>query len=188
MPIPGLIILNLIVGASVAFAARVQLRNLQRPVFANRYFTALVLMEVVVLLPVGVYFRVFYEDWSWMYLVDGSALPPGVGVMAMGTYPLAATMGFLVGTFAARSSSDWLTGVFLAVLAAALAGLFVVADDKLLWLGSYDQYHRNVGLLPLAETSLLPSVLLTWCGILVCWAHLLYRFVREGRLAVRATA
>jgi len=167
LTIPGFIIVNLLAGASVAFAARVQIRNLQRPVFANRYFSALALFEVMILLPAGSYFQAFYGDWSWMYLV-------------------AATMGFLVGYFSARSNSDWVTAVFIGIMGLGLLALLAVASEKLVMVGSFDQYHRNVGLSPLTASSLLPSVLLAWSGIAVCWAYLLYRFGREGRLSLSA--
>ena len=77
MTIPVLIVVNLLVGASIAYSARIQIRTLQRPLFANRYFTALLMMELMILLPVGIYFSSFYPDWSWMYLIDTSTLPPG---------------------------------------------------------------------------------------------------------------
>ncbi|HUT78144.1 MAG TPA: hypothetical protein VM285_10680 [Polyangia bacterium] len=186
MTIPGFIIVNLLAGASVAFAARVQIRNLQRPVFANRYFSALALFEVMILLPAGSYFQAFYGDWSWMYLVDTRMLPVGLEVMAVCAYPVAATMGFLVGYFSARSNSDWVTAVFIGIMGLGLLALLAVASEKLVMVGSFDQYHRNVGLSPLTASSLLPSVLLAWSGIAVCWAYLLYRFGREGRLSLSA--
>jgi uncharacterized membrane protein (UPF0136 family) len=188
LTIPGFIIVNLLAGASVAFAARVQIRNLQRPVFSNRYFGALAVLEVMILLPAGAYFASFYGDWSWMYLVDTRALPVGLEVMAVCAYPVAATMGFLVGYFSARSHSDWVTGTFMAVQGVGLLGLLAVASDKLAAVGSYEQYHRGVGLLPLTSSSLFPSILLAWSGIAVCWCYLLYRFAREGRLSLPASA
>ena len=186
MTIPGFIIVSLLAGASVSFAARVQIRNLQRPVFANRYFGALVLFQAMILLPAGAYFQTFYGDWSWMYLLDTRALPLGLSVMAVFAYPVAGTMGFLVGYFSARSNSDWVTGMFMAVQGLGLLGLIVIANEKLLVVGSYDQYHRNVGLTPLTGSSLLPSVLLAWSGIAVTWGYLMYRFTREGRLSLPA--
>jgi hypothetical protein len=68
-----------------------------------------------------------------------------------------------------------------------LVGLFWVAPDKLLWVGTYEQYHRETGLAPFTQTSLLPSTLLAMGGILVCWIYLIYRFVQEGRLSLRTT-
>jgi hypothetical protein len=184
--IPGLIVINLFVGASVAFAARIQIRTLQRPVFYNRYFSALLMLELMILLPAGIYFSGFYPDWSWMYLLDTAWMPTGIGVMAMVAYPLAATMGYLVGYFSARGNSDWVTLMFMAFAMAGLVGLFVVAGDKLLAVGTFEQYHRDVGIRPLHTTSLLPSIILTWVGVAICWGYLVYRFAKEGRLSLHA--
>lgn len=183
MTLPGFIVINLLFGASVAYGARVQIRNLQRPVFYNRYFAALMMMEIFVLIPAGAYFTVFYPDWAWMYVVDTLWLPTGVSVMAVAASPIAATMGYLVGYFSARSKSDWVTVMFMIFAAFGAVGLLVVGMDQMTNLGTYEQYHRNVGLQPVESTSLLPSMILTWSGALVCWGYLLFRFGKEGRLA-----
>jgi len=184
--IPGLIIINLLAGASAAFGAKVQIRNLQRPVFYNRYFSALMLLEVLILLPVGIYFCGFYPDWSWMYLIDTQQMPFALSAMAIVAYPVAATMGYLVGYFSARGNSDWVTLMFMAFLFLGIVGIFIVSGDKILFLGTFEQYHRNVGLEPIASTTLLLSIILCWSGLIPCWGYLFYRFFREGRLLVAA--
>jgi hypothetical protein len=184
----GFILVHLLAGASVAWAARVQIRNLQRPIFSNRYFSALMLFEAAVLLPEGIYFVAFYPDWAWMYLLDSNTVPLAVDAMALVAMPVTATMGFIVGYFSARSNSDWVTLMVIAFGVAGLLGMFVVARNKLLWVGNFEQYHRGVGLEPLQSTSLLPSLLLGWCGAAVCWVYLVYRFSREGRLSARSGA
>ncbi len=167
----------------MAYGARVQIRNLQRPVFYNRYFGSLLLLECFVLVPACIYFAGFYPDWSWMYVVDTHWLPTGVSIMAVAACPIAATMGYLVGYFSARSKSDWVTVMFMLFAVFGVVGLFVVGHDQIGSLGTYEQYHRNVGLKPLTSTSLLPSIVLAWAGAVVCWGYLLFRFGREGRLA-----
>jgi hypothetical protein len=186
MTIPGFSILNMLVGASVAYSARVQIRSLQRPVFYNRYFTALLMLEVLIFLPVGIYFNGFYPDWSWMYLLDTRALPPGVTAMAMAIYPVTATMGYLVGYFSSKSNSDWVSVMFMGFLLLGLMGLLAVGTEKLGNVGTFDQYHNNVNLQRWTDTSLLPSVIVVLLGIPVAWGYLLLRFWREGN--VHATA
>jgi hypothetical protein len=183
LTIPGFIVVNLLLGASVAFAAHTQIRTMQRPVSYNRYFNALMLLEALVVVPAGIYFAAFYPDWSWMYLVDAAYLPTGTSVMAIAAYPVAAALGYLVGYFSARSASDWVTVVFMVFVLLSFGGLLVMAGEKLSVLGTYEQYHRNVGLKAFAESSLLPSAALAWLCIGASWGYLLYRFVREGRLA-----
>jgi hypothetical protein len=182
MTIPGFIVLSLLMGASIAFSARLQIRALQRSVPYNRYLNALLLLEVLLVVPAGIYFAAFYPDWSWMYLVDARNLPTGLSVMAIASYPVAAALGYLVGYFSARCASDWVTVIFLLFVAFSLVMLFVMSGDKVSSLGTYEQYHRNVGLKSFASTSLLPSTFLAVACFCASWGHLLYRFSREGRL------
>ncbi len=186
MTIPAFVIICALIGASVAYSARVQIRTLQRPVFLTRYFSALLMFQVMVLIPIGIYFYTFYPDWSWMYLVDTSNLSRGVGVMTIVAYPISACMGYLIGYFSTRGQSDWVTLMFIVFMVVGLAGLFVVGKDKFIWVGTYDQYHRDAGLKLLTVTSLLPSILLSLGGIGICWSYLIYRFIQEGRLSLRA--
>ncbi len=186
MTIPVLIVLSSLIGASVAYAARIQIRTLQRAIFGSRYFLAMMMFGLGILLPVGIYFYAFYSDWSWMYLADTSKMSGGIVVMAMVSYPIAAIISYLVGYFSARGNSDWVTLMFLLLMVIGLIGLFAVAPDKIFWVGTYEQYHRNTGLRQFAATSLFPSTLLALSGICVCWFYILYRFVQEGRMSLRA--
>ena len=181
MTIPALIALNLFIGASVAFSARVQIRTLQRHVFTTRYFIALMMLEIMIVVPVGVYFYIFYTDWSWMYLVNPSNIESAVGAMAVMAYPPAASLGYLVGYYSARSGSDWISVMFLVFIGAGLLGLAAAAKNQFVLVGTYEQYHRDVGLRAIWTTSLVPSIAAAVTGIVVCWVHLLIRFSKEGR-------
>ena len=185
MTIPALTVISALVGASIAFSARIQIRTLQRPVFSGRYFIALMMFEGMILLPIGAYFYSFYPDWSWMYLTDTSTLNNGMAVMSMAIYPVAATMGYLIGYYSAKSASDWVTIMFMVFMIIGVVGLFAVARSKIMWIGTYEQYHRAVGLEKITSTSLLPSTILAAGGLGVCWAYLLYRFVQEGNLTLK---
>ncbi len=182
MTIPALIAVSLLMGASVAYASRVQIRTLQRHVFNTRYFFALMMIELLIVLPVAIYFYIFYPDWSWMYLVNTTTLSNGVVAMTFAAYPLLAAMGYLVGYYSARSASDWVTVMFIVFMSLGLLGLVIVASDQLMWVGTYEQYHRNVGLKLLTATSVFPSILLAVTGIGICFGNVLYRLVREGRV------
>ena len=181
MTIPALIALNLFIGASTAFSARVQIRTLQRHVFTTRYFIALMMLETMIVLPIGAYFYIFYTDWSWMYLVNSTNLESAVGAMAVMTYPMAASLGYLVGYNSARSGSDWITLMFLAFIGAGLVGLAAAAKNQFVMVGTYEQYHRDVGLKSIWVTSLVPSISAAGAGIVISWVHLLIRFSKEGR-------
>ena len=182
MTIPALIASSLLFGASVAYAARVQIRTLQRHLFTTRYFIALMMLEMLIVVPIGVYAYVFYSDWSWMYLVNTAEINAALGVMAVFGYPVASVMGYLVGYYSARSGTDFVTAMFIGFLGLGLLGLFVAAKNQFLWIGTYEQFHRNVGLKFISATSLLYSNILAVVCILVCWIHLLYRFIKEGRM------
>ena len=183
MTIPGLIILNMLVGTSIAYSSKVQIRNLQRPLFYNRYFTALLMLELMIFLPLGVYFNGFYPDWSWMYLFDTRNISPGLTAMALLAYPVTAVLGYLVGYFSAKSSSDWISLMFMFFLIFALAGLVAVGYGKFFFLGTYDQFQNNINLIKWTSSSLLPSHIVALAGIGISWGFILYRFWREGHIA-----
>jgi hypothetical protein len=180
--IPALIAFNLLVGVSVAFSARIQIRTLQRHVFATRYFLSLMMLEAMIILPVGLYFYVFYTDWSWMYLVDTSRVSSGVGVMALIAYPAAAAMGYLVGYYSARSGSDWISVMFMIFIGVGLLGLFAAAGNQYVSVGTYEQYRLNAGLKNIGSTSLVPSIATAVIGIGISWVYLMARFSKEGRV------
>jgi hypothetical protein len=182
MTIPTLIAFSLLFGASVAYAARVQIRTLQRHLFTTRYFLALMMLEILIVVPVGIYSYVFYSDWSWMYLVNSATINRALEVMAIAAYPVSAVMGYLVGYYSARSGTDFISVLFMGFLALGLLGLFIAAKSQFLWVGTYEQFHRNVGLKFITATSLIQSSLLAMLCILVCWIHLMYRFIKEGRM------
>jgi hypothetical protein len=186
MTVPALIILSLLTGATVSYGARIQIRTLQRHAFSTRYFSGLMMLQIMVVMPLGGYFYAFYPDWSWMYLVNSQQINLGVVIMALVSYPLAAAMGYLVGYYSSRSGSDWVTVMFITFMFIGLIGLFAVAYNQLLNVGTYNQYHRNVGLKLIYGTSLFPSVLLALSGLAVSWGYLVYRFIQEGHISLRA--
>jgi hypothetical protein len=143
------------------------------------------MMQIMIVVPVGIYFAAFYPDWSWMYLIDTATLNVGVVSMAIVSYPLTAVMGYLVGYYSARSASDWVTVMFIIFMTLGIFILLAIGRNQLFMVGTYQQYHRNVGLQPLASTSLFPSILLAWSGVGICWGYLIYRFIQEGRLSLR---
>jgi hypothetical protein len=180
MTIPGFIVLNMLMGVTLCYSARVQIRNLQRPLFYNRYFITLLMTELFLLLPMGLYYITFYPDWSWMYLIHTGNSAPGISLMILAIYPVSATLGYLVGYLSARSQSDWVMIMFTVFLSIGLLGLMVIGADKLGNLGTYDQYHNNVNLKPWTDTSLFPSVILSSIGLLFGWGWPLLRFWKEG--------
>ncbi len=186
MTIPALMAFNLLVGASVAYSARLQIRTLQRNILSTRYFIALMMLELMIILPVGIYFYIFYSDWSWMYLINTARYNGGIGAMAVIAYPLAAAMGYLVGYYSARSHSDWITLMFIVFIFFGLVGLFIAAKNQFVSVGTYEQYQRDIGLKSIGATSLVPSILVSAVGILVSWVYLLVRFSKEGRVTVQS--
>jgi hypothetical protein len=184
--IPALIAFNLLVGASVAYSARLQIRTLQRHIVSTRYFISLMMLESMIMLPVGIYFYIFYTDWSWMYLVNTARHSSGIGVMAVIAYPPAAAMGYLVGYYSARSNSDWITLMFMIFIFFGLIGLFIAANNQFISVGTYEQYRRDIGLKSIGATSLIPSILFSTAGIFASWFYLLVRFSKEGRVTAQS--
>ena len=62
-----------------------------------------------------------------MYLVNTATLSNSVVAMTFAAYPLLAAMGYLVGYYSARSTSDWVTLMFITFMALGLLGLVIAA-------------------------------------------------------------
>ena len=61
--------------ASVALAARADLRERAVPVMRNRYIAGALMFELLIAWPLGIYLYALHRDWSWMYLRIGRTLP-----------------------------------------------------------------------------------------------------------------
>lgn len=146
-------------GIGAAIASRSDLRAHLKSAWSTTSFWAAMTFAVFVLVPVGVYFYVFYGDWSLGYAYDVERIPSALAMLtfffATGIYALS----FGIGAWFVRAQYERI-GVGLAV---GLAVLFVAPNvlvrERLAQVGTFAQYGGGFGLIPWSRSPLVASSL-----------------------------
>jgi hypothetical protein len=130
-------------GAVIALACAPQVKEARSALF-NPIFLGALLFEIFFFIPFGIFLYYFYPDWSWMYFFDPGRLAPRtlnlLGLAAMACYLGALIVGFQKAQFLVRHDRGkaGLAIVGVALLALAVFSLFTF--DRLLHIGSYQDY------------------------------------------------
>ncbi len=179
MPIPHLLLVNLLLGSLCAWSGRSVVRLASRSAIVSPYFATLLLGELFLMVPLGSYLYLFYPDWSWAYLVSAPRVPSAVVVLVLLGYPLAAVSGYLGAVAACRAGQDRV------VMSALGTGTGIVLIAILLtWgrigaVGTYEQYHRAFGLRALHSSGLGAFLLASLVGLGFAWTFALVRLRRD---------
>lgn len=144
-------------GIGAAIAARSDLRAHLKSAWSTTSFAAAMTFAVFVLVPVGVYFYVFYGDWSLGYAYDVERIPSAVAMLtfffATGLYALS----FGVGAWFVRAQYERV-GIGVAI---GLAALFIVPNllvrERLAQVGTFAQERGGFGLIPWSRSPLVAS-------------------------------
>jgi hypothetical protein len=178
--VPFDLLLNFLIGASVALAARADLRERAVPVMKNRYIAGALVFELLIFWPIGIYLYALHRDWSWMYLLDGYKAPAVLGVAAMAGY-----LGMLIGGYAAvhvclQRRRDRLAYAVTGVVALCLLALTIALGRRLIGYGTYAEFHAGKAM-PLWHSKL--GYVLAGAGPLFAagWLFLLRHFEHEGQ-------
>lgn len=178
MPIPQLYVVNAILGLGCGWVAREEIRLASRSSVASSAFGVLLLGQVLLMIPVGLYLYLFYPDWSWLYLLRASAVPSAVVVFVMVGYPVSAAAGYFGAVALCRASRETLVVGLMGAL-----GLIALLTLGLAWrrvglVGTFDQYHRLFGLTPLHGSGLGAFLLLAVPAVGGAWGWGLHRLRR----------
>ena len=178
MPIPQLFLANAILGLGCAWVARSEIRLASRSSVASAAFGALLLGQVLLMIPLGLYLYLFYPDWSLLYVVPASAVPSAVVVFVIGGYPLVAVGSYFGAVSLCRASRENLVVGLMGGL-----GLVILVALGLGWrrfghVGTFDQYHRLFGLSPLHGSGLGAFLLLALPALGGAWGWGLHRLRR----------
>ena len=179
-PFPFVFAFAIASGLAVAWAGRVELRERPGLVARTGAFRAYGLFVGLVLVPVSVYFYVFYGDWSLAYLLDTRTIPSAVALLAFVLEAALAAGAFLLGARWIRAERD---GRVLALSGAALAAgvlSWVALAGRLSVVGTVAQHQGGFGLVPFGASALFDATL--WMGVvvLVGLGYVLYRVGRVG--------
>lgn len=185
MTAPLDLLISVVFGGAIALASRGQLRVSSRPWYATRYFASAAIFQGLLVLPAAAYRYFFHPDWAAMYLFEASKATVIYGIAGLGLVLGAGVGTFGLGNYCARTHREWLILTVMALAVAAVVLMVVLLPERLLLVGSYAQWHGSFGLRALAETDLLPAVLVMDGCVLVGWVAVLAVFVREGASFVR---
>jgi hypothetical protein len=177
--VPTTIIGCLLFGLAFAAAAQVQIRSATAQRGTSRVLAVVLLFDVMIVWPVGLYFYLAHRDWVWMYFVDPRHLPLGVGVLVFAGYTVALLGGYgagyaLVRKGHLRSLYAALGGVLLAD--GAIAALL---SSRLLRASTYANYPTNaISILRVRLGYVLPATLV---GVLAAFAFAAWQLWEQGR-------
>ena len=180
MPIPQLLVANALLGLGFAWVARTELRLASRSAARSAAFAALLIGELLLTIPLGVYLYIFYPDWSWLYLVRASAVPSVAVMFVMIGYPVAAIAGYYGAVSLCRANREPVVLGLLGGLAVVLLVTLGLAWRRVGHVGTFDQYDRLFGLDPLHRSSLGLFLVLALPALGGAWAWTLLRIRRAG--------
>lgn len=181
MLVPGLFLFSFVSGVAAAAAAQVELRLSPRSALLSRAFSAFIVYEVLLVVPVSLYFYVFHSDWTLLYVVDAQHVPSALAVLLF-----AVEVGFGVGGFASaaalvRAQRRTLAYVLAGSVAAVLVGGVALLGSRMAVVGTYGQFRGGFGLRNWTETAVLPGVIAMSAVLLVGLAYLIFRIVASSR-------
>lgn len=162
-------------GLGFAWVARTEIRLVSRSAARSAAFAALLIGQLLLAMPLGIYLYIFYPDWSWLYLVRASAVPSATVLIVMFGYPLAATGGYFGAVSLCRANREPVLLGLLGGLGLVLLVTLVVGWRRIVHVGTYEQYDRFFGLDPLHASSLGLFLLLALPALAGAWAWSLLR-------------
>jgi hypothetical protein len=171
--------LNVVVGSSVALAGYATAD--QYKVLRSPALWTLVIFEMLVFLPIGVYLLARFPAWSIMYLFEPAALPIPAPYLAV-LYPIVAIAVFVV---CHRLIVRARTRVALAVLAAGFILsilVFMLGSEQLVVLGTTAEYRTDVTQMRATVDS--PLAYVAWgagVAVAVGWGATAWRLWLLGR-------
>lgn len=184
MPLPTIVFLLFGIGIAAALAAGSDLRLSPRPALLTRSFAAYAIFVVLVVIPISVYFYVFYGDWFLLYLVDVSKVPSALALLGFIAEAALGALGFLTGASLSRSQRV-ATGAVLALLCGVpAAAVALLAPQRLGVVGSYAQFRGGFGLEPYHQGAVMQSGVVMGSLLVIGTAFLLWRLHAGGRWRV----
>ncbi len=181
MMLPLALALALSIGLGASLAGRVELCVSPRPMFLTGSFASLMFFTWLVLVPVSAYFYVFHGDWFLLYAVDVRRIPSALALIGFVTQGALAVLTFAIGATLVRSQRTTVVGWGAAVL--AILGLVpvLVLWERVVQVGSYEEFHGDFGLEGFTAGSIWQGTLAMGGILLLTGGYLLYRLQASGR-------
>jgi hypothetical protein len=170
VPLPFALPVALVLGASLAWLARIELARSEVPLLLARPFLVSLSFAACVVAPVVGYFVALHGDWAYVYVVPAARIPSAVDLVLVVAAASLVPIGFAIAApfaIARRGPTLLRAGGIALIVILALAAL---TAKRLRVSASYAQYHGGFGWVPLAKTSLGRGVLLSWVALLAAYA------------------
>ena len=174
MPLPFAIPVGLLLGMTLAWAARAELARSEVALILARPFLVAVAFAAIVFAPVVGYFAALHGDWSYLYLVPWSRVPSAVDLFLVVVAAAALPLGFAI-------AAPWAIakrGPRVLKVAAGGFGVLVVAcavfGRRLAVSASFAQFHGGFGGMATSGSPLGRGILLSWIALALAYAWSLH--------------
>lgn len=184
MPAPFAFLVAFVLGATLAWFARVELARSEAPLVLARPFAIAGGLAVFVFAPVIGYFVAFHGDWAYLYLVEFRRVPSAVDLLLVVLATAQIPIGFAIAAPLARSKQSSRLLVLVAILLAMLTVVSVVAMRRLGTSASFTHFHKGFGAVPIGRSPLGRTVLLAWAVLAAAYAWAVHA-VRSPRRRAR---
>lgn len=181
MLVPGLFLFSFVAGVAAAAAAQVELRLSPRSALLSRAFSAFIVFEVLLVVPVSLYFYVFHGDWTLLYVVDARSVPSALAVLLFALEVAIGVSGFAASASLVRGQRRTLSYVLAGSVSVVLVGGVALLASRMAVVGTYGQFRGGFGLRSWTETAVLPGVVAMIAVLLLGLAYLIFRIVGSSR-------
>ena len=121
----------------------------------NRAFLITMGFGIFVFLPIGAYLFIEWADWSLMYFIDPARLAPGWSLgLALLSYQVSLATGFFTGHHLHFHGKITIYWILVAAFVFLFAAFSFFTYDRLLNVGSYEEFHSVGGVEPIIKTRL----------------------------------
>jgi len=145
-------------------------------------WSAYACFELILLLPVTIYFYVFHGDWFLTYFISSGEIPSAVALVGFLIQIGLGAVGFWLGLRLVRSeqrSLGWMCG---GVVCALLLAIFWMIQRRVRWVGSYEQYQGKYGLVFFGENAgLVWGAVILGLLLVVGYGYLILHLIRIRR-------
>jgi len=173
---------SLLAGLSVAMSARQQIRRGAR-LLREPYLVGLLLFEIFVVVPVGLYLFLSQPAWSMLYMIDAEELSSGILITVLVGSPIAAAIAYTLGYFLCLKKKYFVNLVLAAFFSCAILVMFFSAGERFSRLATDGDWQRASGILAsnlgVIFAFIVPVVLGGWIFLMVL-------FAMEGRKIIRS--
>jgi hypothetical protein len=174
MPLPFALPVGLLLGMTLAWAARGELARSEVSLVLARPFLVALGLGATVFAPVVGYFAALHGDWAYLYLVRWSRVPSALDLFLVVLAAVQVPLGFAIAApWAIAKRGTRLLQVSVAVTAGLVVACVVLAR-RLSVSASFAQYHGGFGAMPLGRSPLGRGILLSWVVLAVAYAWSLH--------------